>query len=385
MNQTLFFVNDLPIHAWQAALALLGVMACVLLLLVIALLRAITARGSDAAVADRRQHELAHKLAGLEAANAQLAGRMQAMAEVLGSRQSDLARLMADRLDAVGQRVGHGLDQAARGTFDHLSKLNERLAVIDAAQSRLTGLTEQVVGLKEILSNKQSRGAYGQGRMEAIVRDSLPSGAYRFQAGLSNGTRPDCLVRLPGDDRCLVIDAKFPLEAFSALKAARGEDARQAAMQRVRTDFGKHVKDMAERYLIAGETQDMALLFVPAESVYADLNEHFDDIVQKALRQRIIIVSPTLLMMAIQVMQAIVRDARMREQAHVIQAEVRKLLDDVARMGERVVKLETHFRMAEQDLAGLATSAGKVTKRAGRIEAMDFEAAPLAEERRAAE
>jgi DNA recombination protein RmuC len=385
MNQVLFVVNEVPIRFWQAALTSACVFACLFLLLVIALLRAIAARGHDAAIAESHQVELTHRLAGLDAANAQLAGRMQAMAEVLGSRQSDLARLMADRLDAVGQRVGQGLDSAARSTLDHLSKLNERLAVIDAAQSRLGGLTEQVVGLKEILSNKQIRGAYGQGRMEAIVRDGLPNGGYVFQAGLSNGTRPDCLVRLPGDDRGLVIDAKFPLEAFSALKAARGEEARQQAMQRVRTDFGKHVKDMAERYLIAGETQDMALLFVPAESVYADLNEHFEDIVQRALRQRIIIVSPTLLMMAIQVMQAIVRDARMREQAHIIQAEVRKLLDDVTRMGERVVKLEGHFRMAEQDLADLAISAGKVTKRAGRIEAMEFEAAPMAEQGRAAE
>jgi DNA recombination protein RmuC len=312
-------------------------------------------------------------MAALNAQQMQLSGRLLQLAEGMTTRQSDLARFVSERLDAVGQRVGQGLETSAKATTDNLSKLNERLAVIDAAQARLTGLSEEVLSLKDILSNKQTRGAFGQGRMEAIVRDGLPANSFAFQARLSNGTRPDCLISLPGDPRGLVVDAKFPLEAFSALKAAATDDARRQAAQRVRTDFGKHVKDMAERYLLPGETQDLAVLFVPSESIYADLSEHFDDIVQRALRQRIIIVSPTLLMMAIQVMQTIVRDARMREQAHVIQNEVRKLLDDIGRLRDRVGKLDAHFHQAQEDVAQIITSTGKIAKRGERIEALDVE------------
>ena len=201
--------------------------------------------------------------------------------------------------------------------------------MIDAAQQNLTNLTGEIVGLKDILSNKQTRGAYGQGRMEAIIRDGLPASAFEFQATLSNRTRPDCLVRLPGDERGLVIDAKFPLEGFTLFREAKGDEARSRAAARVRNDMLVHVKDIAEKYLIPGETQDIAMLFVPAESIYADLAEHFDDVVQKAHRARIVIVSPSLLTLAIQVMQALVRDARIREEARVIQVEVQKLLEDV--------------------------------------------------------
>ncbi|MBV9705513.1 MAG: DNA recombination protein RmuC [Methylobacteriaceae bacterium] len=373
MNEIVLTMAGMAITPWHllalsAALAL-GLLAAASAVVV----RSNKRRGFEAAAAAEARRELDGKFAELGALNAQLAGRVQAMADIFGTRQADFARLVSERLDAVSRSVGQGLETSAKATGDNLSKLNERLAVIDAAQAKLTGLTKEVVGLREILANKQSRGAFGQGRMEAIVRDGLPVGAFAFQASLSNGTRPDCVIRLPGDDRGLVIDAKFPLEAFSALKDAADEAARRQAAQRVRADFGKHVKDMAERYLLPGETQDIAVLFVPSESIYADLNEHFDDIVQKALRQRIIIVSPSLLMMAIQVMQAIVRDARMREQAHVIQIEVRKLLEDVGRLRDRVGKLDSHFRQTQEDVAGILVSTKKVTTRAERIDAMEFE------------
>ena len=215
-----------------------------------------------------------------------------------------------------------------------------------------TGLTEEVVGLKEILANKQARGAFGQGRMEAIVRDGLPAGAYAFQPTLSNKTRPDCTIRLPGDRAAAGGRRQISAGGFLALRRRaqrRGARGRRAA--RVRTDVGKHVSDIAERYLLPGETQDIALMFVPSESIFADLSEHFDDVVQKAHRARVMIVSPSLLMMAIQVMRTIARDARMREQAHVIQAEVRGLLDDVRRLAERAAKLDDHFRLARKDVA----------------------------------
>ena len=216
-------------------------------------------------------------------------------------------------------------------------------------------MTREVVSLKDILANKQARGTFGQGRMEAIVRDGLPAGVYDFQFTLSNRARPDCVIRLPGDTRLMAIDAKFPLEGFSALRGARDEDTRKAAEARVRADVTKHVKDIAERYLLPGETQDVALMFVPSEAIYSDIVEQFDDVVQKAHRARVVIVSPTLMMMAISVSQAILRDARMRDEAQAIQAEVGRLVSDVRMLTERAAKLETHFRQAQEDLSGIGS------------------------------
>jgi DNA recombination protein RmuC len=337
--------------------------------------RAARRRALEAA---ERQREMEQAFSLIARQNAELSGRMRSVAETLGARQGDLARFVAERLDQVGARVGEGVAASGKSAGEQLAKLNERLAVIDAAQTRLTGLTQEVVGLKEILANKQARGAFGQGRLEAIVRDALPESAYAFQHTLSNRMRPDCVIRLPGDPRLMVIDAKFPLEAFTALKAASGEPARKEAAARVRSDVGKHIKDIAERYFLPEETQDIALLFVPSESLYADINEHFDDVVQKAHRSRVIIVSPSLLMMAVQVMQALVRDERVREQTHIIQAEVRRLVEDVARLRGRAAKLDAHFHGAQEDVAGLLASADRIAKCGERIDRMDF-AAPDAD------
>ena len=372
MNQTFLMLGATPVsfgQAFEAAAALIGLL---LLCLIVGLARARGARLREGEAAAERRREFEQRMSELARSGAELNGRLQSMAEALSSRQSDLARVVVDRLDNVSARVGAGIESAAQTTGANLSKLNERLAVIDAAQARLTGLTQEVVSLKDILSNKQARGAFGQGRMEAIVRDGLPSGAYDFQFTLSNKSRPDCVIRLPGDARLLAVDAKFPLEAFTLFKDARSEEARKSAFARVRTDVGKHVKDIAERYLLAGETQDIAVMFVPSESVYSDLVEHFDDVVQKAHRGRVIIVSPSLLMMAIQVMQTIVRDARMRDQAHVIQAEVGKLLDDVRRLAERTARLDAHFRQAQEDVGQIVASSDKIARRGERIDAMEF-------------
>jgi DNA recombination protein RmuC len=327
----------------------------------------------EALIADERAREMDDKVAELTRIQSEMTGRMRTMAEVFGSRQSDFVRMISERLDGLQHRVGQGLESSTRHQSENLSKLNERLAVIDAAQQNLTNLTGEIVGLKDILSNKQTRGAYGQGRMEAIIRDGLPVGAFEFQATLSNRTRPDCLVRLPGDERGLVIDAKFPLEGFTLFREAKGDEARSRAASRVRNDMLVHVKDIAEKYLIPGETQDIAMLFVPAESIYADLAEHFDEVVQKAHRARIVIVSPSLLTLAIQVMQALVRDARIREEAQVIQIEVQKLLEDVERLDSRVAKLDAHFRQAQDDVAQIRVSTDKIVKRGERIEALEFE------------
>jgi DNA recombination protein RmuC len=372
MDRFLFSAGGLPVTLAHVLFAAVVLLLLLLGTATIALIRASRARAQVAEEALNRQREADARMTELARNGSELAGRVQAFAEAVGSRQADLSRLVAERLDAVGTRVGQGLENQSRATGDHLAKLNERLAVIDAAQAKLTGLTQEVVGLKDILANKQARGAFGQGRMEAIVKDGLPPSAYEFQYTLTNRNRPDCVIRLPGDDRVLVIDAKFPLEAFSALKAADSDELRKQAMTRVRNDIGKHVRDICERYFVPGETQDLAVLFVPSESVYADLAEHFDDLVQKAHNARVIIVSPSLLMMAIQVMQTIVRDARVRDQVHDIQREVQLLVQDVGRLRARVTKLDTHFRLAQEDVAAITTSTEKITRRGDKIEQIDF-------------
>ena len=372
MTQTLLFVGAFPVSFGEALEAAAAAILLLLALLVVGLARARALRVRERDAAEARQRELEARMLDLARSGAELNGRLQSMAETLGARQADLARVMADRLDTVSARVGAGIEAAAQTTGVNLGKLNERLAVIDAAQGRLTSLTQEVVSLKDILANKQARGVFGQGRMEAIVRDGLPPGAYDFQFTLSNKSRPDCVIRLPGDPRPMAVDAKFPLEAFTSFKDARSDEARKAAFARVRADVGKHVRDIAERYLLPGETQDLAVMFVPSESVYSDLVEHFDDVVQKAHRGRVIIVSPSLLMMAIQVMQTILRDARMRDQAHVIQAEVGKLLEDVRRLAERTARLDSHFRQAQEDVGQIVASSEKIVRRGERIDTMEF-------------
>ena len=380
MNEVILIAGGTPITLLQAGGAAAGLALLLLIIVAISTLRAGRARAVEAGAAAERQYEIDGKMAALQEANAQLTGRIGAMAEGLGTRQSDLARFVSERLDAVGSKVGQSLEASRTSTTDNLTRLNERLAVIDAAQQRLAGMTQEVIGLKDILANKQQRGAFGQGRMEAIVRDGLPSSAYDFQFTLASGVRPDCVIRLPGDTAVMAIDAKFPLEAFTALKAASDDEGRKLAAARVRSDFNVHIKAISERYIVPGETQDIAVLFVPAESIYADLNEHFDDVVQKAHRARIIIVSPSLLMMAIQVMQSIVRDARMREQAHLIQKEVRHLVADITRLKERVGKLDTHFRQAQGDISEITVSTEKIGRRGDALDTLDFGEAPAAAE-----
>jgi DNA recombination protein RmuC len=373
MNDVVLILGN---HALTWGHIVIGMAALSLLLLTLVtvlLLRTRREKVLEAALAEERAREMDDKVAELTRIQAEMTGRMQTMAEVFGSRQSDFVRMISERIDGLQHRVGQGLEASTRHQSENLSKLNERLAVIDAAQQNLSNLTGEIVGLKDILANKQSRGAYGQGRMEAIIRDGLPPNAFEFQATLSNRTRPDCLVRLPGDARGLVIDAKFPLEGFTSFREAKGEEARARAAAKVRSDMLVHVKDIAEKYLIPGETQDIAMLFVPAESIYADLAEHFDDVVQKAHRSRIVIVSPSLLTLAIQVMQALVRDARIREEARVIQVEVQKLLEDVSRLDSRVAKLDAHFRQAQDDVAQIRVSTEKIVKRGERIETLEFE------------
>jgi len=367
-----------------------AVLACLAALLILAALawaavllsRASRVRALEGAQQTARGQEIEARVAELARIQADTAGRIHTLGEMLTGRHAELSRVLADRLDAVTHRVGQSIENTTRHTVESLRHLHERLAVIDNAQKNLTDLSSQVTSLKEVLANKQARGAFGQGRMEAIVRDGLPKGSFEFQFTLSNRTRPDCAVFLPGDGRPVIIDAKFPLEAVNALREARSEEERKQAAQRVRQDVLKHVGDIAGRYLIPGETQEIGLMFVPSESVYAELYDGFDDVIQKAYRAQVVLVSPSLLMLAIQVMQQISKDARMREAAQEIRTEVGHLMGDVERLRERVLKLQQHFGQATDDVAQILISADKITKRGGRIEALEFDdAEPMRETR----
>jgi DNA recombination protein RmuC len=322
----------------------------------------------------RRREPTAADLQLLELARlqAETTVRIDAMREMLASRQAELQRAVNERLDSVTHHLNQSMTTTRQTTAESLQKLGERLAVIDSAQKNITDLASQVTSLQNVLANKQQRGAFGQGRMELIISDGLPKGCYEFQFTLSNRSRPDCAVFLP-DKRPLVIDAKFPLEAVTAFRDAKSEDERKQAGARLRQDLSRHVNDIADKYLIPGETQDLALMFVPSESVYAELHDGFEDIVQKAFRAKVVIVSPSLLMLAIQVVQQIQRDARMREAADQIHAEVGHLMDDLKRLHERVLKLQQHFGQANEDVRQILISAEKIDKRGARIQEVEFD------------
>lgn len=299
---------------------------------------------------------------------AEMQGRMQMMAEIFGQRQAELNKSLSEQLNGMTANLGQTLQVQTKSTYENLNRLQERLAVIDAAQNNIQSLTGQVVQLQAILSNKQTRGTFGQGRMEAIIADALPGNAYVFQAVLSNGKRPDCLIHMPNKSPSLVIDAKFPLEAWNAMRKAASTQERQEAERQFRTDMEVHIRDIAQKYLIPGETHDTAFLFVPSESIFATIYEDFEPLVQKANKAHVIIVSPSLLMLSVQVVQTIMKDARMREQAHLIQSEVAKLMEDFGRMDTRVRALQKHFYKAGEDIEGILISSSKIMKRANRIE-----------------
>lgn len=303
----------------------------------------------------------------------ELNARLDAMGSWLQNSHVQLQQTVNTRLDAVSQNLGESMKTSTKHTTEHLQQLHARLAVIDSAQKNITDLAGTVTSLQNVLTNKQSRGAFGQGQLEAIVTDVLPKGAYEFQFLLKSGKRPDCAIFMP-DSAPLIVDAKFPLEAMTALRAAATDEERKFATARVRQDITRHVTDIAEKYLIPGETQDIALMFIPSESVYADLHEQFEDVVQKAQRARVMIVSPTLMVMAIQVIKQVRKDAEMREAADQIRTEVGLMMKDVGLLGDRVRKLQSHLNQTNTDIDSILISTGKIEKRGGRIETLEFDA-----------
>lgn len=360
------------------AAVLIAVGACAAALL-LALLTVLRGRSGDARLAHlsdtaQRLAETQTLLTGrlAQMADSQTAAQAR-MAEQVRAQELAVRRLLDERLADVTRHVGENLEKTTLRNTEALGALQERLAVIDAAQKNITELSAEVVGLQDILSNKQARGAIGQTQMEDLVRNMLPRGAYDFQVTLSNGKRADCVIRLPNPPGLIAVDSKYPHEAFVRLSAAADDRARAAAEQDFRAHVTKHIKDIAEKYIVPGETADSAIMFVPAESVFAELHDRFPGVVEEGFRRRVYIVSPTTLMATLNTVRTILKDARMREQAHIIQKEIGKLMEDVARLDKRVAALGTHFDQAGNDVKEIRTSTAKIVRRGREIENIPLE------------
>ena len=309
--------------------------------------------------------------AQLELLANQAATSQAQMAEQLRQQEAQLSKRLQEQLGSMSERMSQNLQKQTQNTHENLTSLAERLAVIDAASQQITTLTSHVTSLQNILSNKTERGAFGEVQLENLVRTVLPPNAYEFQHQLSNGKRADCVLRLPNPPGDIVIDAKFPLEAWQALQDAPDEVAKQAARKALGVAVKGHVKDIADKYILSGETAESACLFLPSEAVYAELHANMQSIIEDSYRARVWIVSPTTMMATLNTVRAILRDSRMREQTALIQNEIIKLIEDVVRLDKRVESLDKHFNQAIKDVSDIRTSTGKITKRGERIGEFD--------------
>lgn len=327
---------------------------------------------------------LRQKSAGTETASLELSelrGQLSQLAQLSQQQQqghveqmASLSKRLEESLSGMSARMGNSLQEQTEKTHKNLSDLAARLAVIDAANAKIGELTGQVTQLHNILANKTDRGAFGEVQLENLVRNVLPPNAYEFQVQLSNGRRADCLLKLPNPPGDIIIDAKFPLEAWHQMQNAKDENGRKAARKQLGMDVLKHVKDIKERYIIAGETAESACLFLPSEAVYAELHANMLDVVEKSYDARVWIVSPTTMMATLNTVRAILKDARMREQTALIQKEIGMLVGDVTRLDKRVDNLGKHFDLAQKDVQEIKTSTGKISNRGRRIEDYDVAA-----------
>ena len=308
---------------------------------------------------DEQNRSLSETAEKLVTAQAELAGRISQLTENQAAEQ----KLLDERLADVTRRVGESLEKSSQKAQTSMTEMKERLAVINAAQKNITELSGQVEGLQNILANKQTRGAFGEIRLNDLVKDALPPSAYDLQVTLSNGKRVDCLIQLPNPPGSISIDAKFPLESYRALREAGDDAARKIAARSFGTDIKNHLRDIAEKYILPGETAETALMFLPSEAVYGEIHANFPEIVEMSFRARVLIVSPSTLWATLNTVRAVLKDVEMREQAGAIQKEVHILLEDIVRLDKRVGSLRKHFDLAEKDICEINTSTGKITRR----------------------
>jgi DNA recombination protein RmuC len=369
IGETNYALNDPIVLA-----ALIG--AAIVLIVLILLIVSVRAAGRSARTLEpmaRQMGDLGARVQGLSDGQERLAGGLHHVSEAQAQSQTAMLQLMEKRLAEVQERMGENLSGSARRTAQSLGELQQRLTVIDKAQENITKLSGDVLSLQDILSNKQTRGAFGEIQLNDIVSKALPSDSYTLQATLSNGKRADCLIHLPNPPGPICVDSKFPLEAYEALRRAATDWEVNEAAKFLRTSVKKHIKDISEKYILDGETADGALMFLPSEAVYAELHANFPELVREGFSARVWIVSPTTCMATLNTMRAILKDARMREQAGAIRRELGLLFADVDRLGTRVENLDRHFHQASKDISEIKVSAEKAGRRAKRLDNFDFE------------
>lgn len=313
----------------------------------------------------RGQAELAGRLSQMAETNQQ---QQHKISEAIAEQRLSVLKMMDEKLLQVTKNVGEGLQKTTIQTNQTLTDLRERLTKIDVAQQKISALSEQVVSLQEVLSNKQARGAFGEIQLNDLVTSILPPSAYAFQVVLSNQKRADCVLNLPNPPGTIVIDSKFPLESYHALRTAGNDREKLEADRFFKASVLKHIKDISEKYILPGETAESALMFLPSEAIYAELHANFPEVVETSYRAKVWIVSPTTLMATLNTVRAILKDAKMREMAGVIQKEVGTLTEDIGRLDGRIESLSRHFKQANEDIDGIKVSSGKIAKRIQRIE-----------------
>ena len=353
-------------------LAVLGAVVFVVLLLIITVRAALKSARLSEPLA-YQIGALGQRVQALGDGQERLAGGLHHVSEAQAKSQSSMLQLMEQRLAQVQNQMNENLHGSARRTAQSLGELQQRLVSIDKAQENITKLSGDVLSLQDILSNKQTRGAFGEIQLNDIVTKALPSDSYTMQATLSNGRRADCLIHLPNPPGPIAIDSKFPLEAYEALRKATTDWQLNEAAKLLRQSVRRHIKDISEKYIIEGETADGALMFLPSEAVYAELHANFPELVRDGFAARVWIVSPTTCMATLNTMRAILKDARMREQAGAIRRELGLLYQDVDRLGQRVENLDRHFSQAAKDITEIKISSDKAGKRARRLDNFDFE------------
>ena len=365
---TIDFEDPFALAAIAAGLAFL--------LIFVLLILALRAAGRGARLAEPLANQmgmLGQRVQSISDGQQQLAGGLNHVSEAQAASQANMLQLMEQRLSQVSGTMNENLQGSARRTAQSLGELQQRLQAIDKAQDNITKLSGDVLSLQDILSNKQTRGAFGEIQLKDIVGKALPADSYTWQATLSNGKRADCLIHLPNPPGPIVVDSKFPLEAYEALRNAETQHELSEAARMMRTAVKAHIKAISEKYILDGETADGALMFLPSEAVYAELHANFPELVREGFAARVWIVSPTTCMATLNTMRAILKDARMQEQAGAIRRELGNLFKDVERLGARVENLDRHFGQAAKDISEIKISADKAGRRARRLDNFDFE------------
>ncbi|WP_417586623.1 DNA recombination protein RmuC [Pararhodobacter oceanensis] len=354
-------------------LVLGGIAAAVLLVILLLVLSASLKAARAVQPLQWQMGQLGQRVQALSDGQQHLSGGLHHVSEAQAKAQGQMIQMVEKRLADVSDLMAQSLQGNAVRTARSLGDLHARLEAIDKAQANIEKLSGNVLSLQDILSNKQTRGAFGEIQLHDIVQRALPSDSYTMQATLSNGKRADCLVHLPKPPGAIAIDAKFPLEPYEALRNATNDAETAEARRQMRAALRHHIRAISEKYILPGETADGALMFLPSEAVYAELHANFPEIVREGFSARVWIVSPTTCMATLNTMRAVLKDARMREQAGAIRKELAELYKDIERLGVRVDNLDRHFSQAAKDVSEIRISADKAGRRARRLDNFDFE------------